>query len=132
MAGAEVLAVIGITASIIQVVECGNRVLNRIQEFRKNVAFQDIELQLPLLIKDIEGLNSPEYRDLIDDATEKALIRVLEGCRRQINALDELIQHLTPAITASKLQRTWKGIKSFGKDTKLREILGILAEYKTT
>jgi tetratricopeptide (TPR) repeat protein len=132
MSGAEVLAVIGIGASIIQVVDGCNKVLNRIEQFRKNMAFQDLELQLPLLMKDIESLNSPEYSVLIDEATEKALVRVLEGCRRQVNALDQLIQSLTPSMTASKLQRTWKGIKSFRKDTKLREILGILAEYKAT
>lgn len=132
MAGAEVIAVIGLGASIIQVVDGCNKILNRVQAFRKNMAFQDIELQLPLLMKDIENLNSPEYRELIDEATERALARVLEGCRRQISALDQLIQYLTPEITASKLQRTWKGFKSFGKDTKLREILGILSEYKAT
>ena len=86
MAGAEVIAVIGLGASIIQVVDGCNKILNRVQAFRKNMAFQDIELQLPLLMKDIENLNSPEYRELIDEATERALARVLEGCRRQISA----------------------------------------------
>ena len=132
MAGVEVLAVIGFTASIIQIVECGQRVLRRIQEYRKNTAFRDVELQLPLLMKDIESLETPEYRGIIDEATEKALIRVLEGCRRQIEALDQLIQQMTPRGTSAKLQRTLKGIKSIGKDTKLREILGILSEYKST
>jgi hypothetical protein len=132
MAGAEVIAVLGLASSVIQVVDCGKRVLDRISEFRRNMAFQDIALQIPLLINDVKTLDSPHYRQLLDTATEQALIRVLEGCLRQLNALDSLIQGMKPEKTASMLFRTWKGVRSFGKDTKLREIMGKLAEYKST
>jgi hypothetical protein len=39
---------------------------------------------------------------------------------------------MTPLEAASKFEKTWKGIRSFGKDTKLREILGALNECKST
>jgi hypothetical protein len=132
MSGAEFVALLGIGASVIQVLEACTKVLHLVQQFRNNTAFQDLALQLPLLAQALESLNTPAYRQRLDAATEKALMRVLEGCRRQLDALDGLIQSMTPTETASKLKRTWHGFRSFGKDTRLREIVGVLAEYKAT
>lgn len=39
---------------------------------------------------------------------------------------------MTPLEAASRFGKTWKGIRSFGKDIKLHEILGALTEYKST
>jgi hypothetical protein len=133
MSGVEFVALLGISASVIQVLEACTKVLRLVQQFHNNdAAFQDLALQLPLLAQTLESLNTPAYRQRLDAATEKALMRVLEGCRRQLDALDGLIRSMTPAETASKLKRTWHGFRSFGKDTRLREIVGVLAEYKAT
>ncbi|KAF7928997.1 hypothetical protein BELL_0247g00040 [Botrytis elliptica] len=132
MSGVEFIAVLGIASNVIAVVDACTKIQNRIQSYRQNAAFRDLSLQLPLLISAIESLRSSQYRDLLDPSTEKALVRVLEGCLRQLQNLEGLIKDLTPSDTASKLQKTWKGIRSFGKDTKVREIVGILAEYKST
>ncbi|TGO25588.1 hypothetical protein BPAE_0077g00360 [Botrytis paeoniae] len=132
MSGVEFIAVLGIASNVIAVVDACTKIQNRIQSYRQNTAFRDLSLQLPLLISAIESLRSPQYRGLLDSLTEKVLVRVLEGCLRQLQTLEGLIKDLTPSDTASKFQKTWKGIRSFGKDTKVREIVGILAEYKST
>lgn len=132
MSGAEFIAVLGIASNIIAVVDACAKIQDRIQSYRQNTAFRDLSLQLPLLVSVIESLKAPPYRDHLDPSTEKALIRVLDGCLRQLQSLEALIKDLTPSDAASKLQRTWKGIRSFGKDTKVREIVGILTEYKST
>ncbi|ESZ90042.1 hypothetical protein SBOR_9571 [Sclerotinia borealis F-4128] len=132
MSGVEFIAVLGIASNIIAVVDACVKIQDRIQSYRQNTAFRDLCLQLPLLVSAIESLRSPQYRDRLDPSTERALIRVLEGCLRQLQSLEGLIKDLTPSNAASKLQKTWKGIRSFGKDTKVREIVGILAEYKST
>ena len=132
MSGAEFVAVIGIAASVIQVVDSCNRVIDRLRDFRDNLQFQDVSIQLALLMTDVQRLESQDAEASLDKATKEALARVLQGYLRQLNALDELLQSMTLAETASKFRRTWKGIRSFGKDTKLRRIMGILAEYKTT
>ncbi|KAF5871433.1 putative nb-arc and tpr domain protein [Botrytis fragariae] len=132
MSGVEFIAVLGIASNVIAVVDACTKIQNRIQSYRQNTAFRDLSLQLPLLISAIESLRSSQYRGLLDSPTEKALVRVLEGCLRQLQTLEGLIKDLTPSDTASKFQKTWKGIRSFGKDTKVREIVGILAEYKST
>ncbi|KAF7944111.1 hypothetical protein EAE96_010520 [Botrytis aclada] len=132
MSGVEFIAVLGIASNVIAVVDACTKIQNRIQSYRQNTAFRDLSLQLPLLISTIESLRSPQRCGLLDSSTEKALVRVLEGCLRQLQTLEGLIKDLTPSDTASKFQKTWKGIRSFGKDTKVREIVGILAEYKST
>ncbi|TEY74896.1 hypothetical protein BOTCAL_0068g00230 [Botryotinia calthae] len=132
MSGVEFIAVLGVASNVIAVVDACTKIQNRIQSYRQNTAFRDLSVQLPLLISAIGSLRSPQYRDRLDSSTEKALVRVLEGCLRQLQTLESLIKGLTPSNTASKLQKTWKGIRSFGKDTKVREIVGILAEYKST
>jgi hypothetical protein len=131
MSGAEFFAGIGIAASIIQIVDTCSKVIDRIQDFRRDTAFRDISSQLSLLMKDIEAINSPEYKNLLDSETEEALVRVLEGCRRQLVKLDQLIQGMTPA-RSSRFGRAWKGIQSLGKDNKVQEISGILSGYKST
>ncbi|TGO07347.1 hypothetical protein BTUL_0290g00120 [Botrytis tulipae] len=132
MSGVEFIAVLGIASNVLAVVDACTKIQNRIQSYRQNTAFRDLSLQLPLLISAIESLRSPQYCGFLDSSAEKALVRVLEGCLRQLQTLEGLIKDLTPSDTASKLQKTWKGIRSFGKDTKVREIVGILAEYKST
>lgn len=132
MSGAEFVAVLGITSSVLQVVDTCSKVLERIQAFRQSVAFQDLVVQIPLLIDVIKSLDTPKYREFLDESTKQALGRVLEGCLRQLRQLEKLIQSMTPQEAASKLEKTWRGIRSFGKDTKVREILAALAEYKST
>lgn len=132
MSGAEFVAVIGIAASVIQVVDSCKRVIDRLRDFRDNLQFEDVSIQLALLMTDVQRLESQDAEASLDKATKEALARVLQGYLRQLNALDELLQSMTSAETASKFRRTWKGIRSFGKDTKLRRIMGILTEYKTT
>ena len=132
MSGAELIAVLGITSSVLQIADACSKILDRIQAFRQNLAFQDLVVQLPLLISVVRGLESSQHRELLDNSTKQALSRVLEGCLRQLRRLESLLKSMTPAEAASKFEKTWKGIRSFGKDTKLREILGALTEYKST
>lgn len=134
MSGAEFIAVIGIGSSVIQIVDSCSKILDRIKEFQQSLAFQDLVVQLPLLINVIERLDTPKHRELLDETAQQALARVLEGCLRQLRKLEKLIQFMTPPELASKFEKTWKGIRSFGfgKDTKLREIVAALGEYKST
>lgn len=132
MSGAELIAVLGITSSVVSIVDACSKILDRIQAFQQSIAFQDLLVQLPLLKNVIEGLDTPKYRELLDETAKLALARVLEGCLRQLRKLEKLIQSMTPLEAASKFEKTWKGIRSFGKDTKLREIVAALGEYKST
>ena len=132
MSGAELVAVLGITSSVLQIADACSKILDRIQAFQQNLAFHDLVVQLPLLINVVKGLDTQKYRELLDDSTKHALSRVLEGCLRQLRRLETLIQSISPHEAASKFEKTWKGIRSFGKDTKIREILGALTEYKST
>ena len=132
MSGAEFVAAIGIVASVLQVINSCNAVLERLHQFRDDSAFEHIRLQLPLLIEDLKSLNEQGSKSIPDLTTDAALIRVVEGCRRQVDELTKLLGSMTPAENASKLKKTWIGVRSFGKDAKIRGIMGVLAEYKAS
>lgn len=132
MSGAEFLAGMGIAASIIQVVECSSKIIDRLRAFRQNAVFTHLACQLSLMLKDIEVINTPECKKCLNPATEKSLELVLEEFHGQLLELYQIIQRLTPTESSSTVNRVFKGIQSFRKDTKIREISGILSDYKST
>src|ERR1700684_1706605 len=106
MSGAELIAVLGVASSVISVIDACNRILLLVRGLRDGDLFADVAFQLPLLIKVIEDLGIPENNRDLDDPTAKALKRVLDGCKRQLDALDQLITSSAPAKPSSKLRRT--------------------------
>jgi Mrp family chromosome partitioning ATPase len=138
MSGAEFVAVLGIIASAIQVAETGKNILSRIKDYRDNIsAFQHIELQLPLLIQDVEALaqSSRQHGETSTPASQvdtSALARVLTGCGRQLNKLDKLVQAVTPLPSSSRSTKAFHAVRSYGKDAKIREAMGILSQYQIT
>lgn len=131
MSGAEFIAVLGIAASAIQVIEAGTKILERVKGYRHSLsAFQHIEHQLPLFLDDVQALSKAS--DLIDEAKKPALTRVLTGCSRQLEKLDKLIQSVSPAATSSRSSNIILAFKSYGKDARVREAMGILTQYQST
>jgi hypothetical protein len=131
MSGAEFVAVLGIAASAIQVLESCAKIIDRIRQFDQAVAFDDLKRQLQLFSKDVDNLRSPNGRQGLDPTTEAVLAEVLGGCRRQLEKLDKLVQSLVPGAESSKLRRTLYGVRSVKKDKEIREILGILSTYRS-
>ncbi|KAK2749585.1 hypothetical protein FQN57_005807 [Myotisia sp. PD_48] len=74
----------------------------------------------------------PAETFLFDSTAEESLKRVLEGCRRQLDKLEQIITELTPDQNASVFKKRMKALRSLGKDKKIRDILGLLDQYKST
>ena len=129
MSGAEFIAVLGISASAIQVIQTCTKILSRIKEYRQHTPFNDLAIQLRLFTKDIEDLKSQDCRRYLNPDGEALLVQVLEGCRQQLEKLDDQILSLIPPANSSRFARTFRGIRSLRKDTKLHGLLGILSVY---
>ena len=74
---AEAVAAISLTASIIQLVDFGSKVVHRLHEFQSNInevpkVFRDIATRLPLLIDTLEQTKQADGADL-GERTAKAL-----------------------------------------------------------
>jgi hypothetical protein len=130
MSGAEFVAVLGIAASAVQVVETCNRIIGRIREYHQEVVFYDLRIQLELFSKEIDHLQSQNHRQAIDSDIEASLDAALRECRSQLERLDQLIQSLIPSPSSSKMKGFFQGIRSAKKSKKIQDILRVLDIYR--
>ena len=133
MSGVEVVAAIGLAASLSQLVDYTRKVIRCIRQSKQGSAFQDALPQLELFLHDVLKIsNFISSRKNENDEASRTFSRVLGGCCRQMIVLNDMIASVTPSNTSSSLKRTWVGIKSIGKDTKIRETMAILERYRAT
>ena len=86
---AEALAIVGLVAAIVQFIDVGTKVVLRLQEFNSRnkelpAAFQDIFVQLPLLINDLKQTKDDIEARNYDQETRKSVLTVVEGCQAHI------------------------------------------------
>ena len=133
MSGAELVAAIGLAASIAQLIDSTKKVIGRVKEYKRGNAFEDVLPQLELFLDDVSKASQRfnSYQNGDKDSS-RTFSRVLGGCNRQMTILNETITSMTPSETSSSFRRSWMGLKSFGKDVKIRETMAILDRYRAT
>src|ERR1700728_3600263 len=134
---AEAIAAVGLAASILQLVDYGNKVIVRLQDFRSSIveapkAFREILVQLPLMLDTIERTRQQAESGAFDKATQDALIRVVQGCYLQITELHKVLAKVMPEKTDSSLQRSKKALQSVGYEKTIKEISSTLRNYVQT
>jgi hypothetical protein len=128
---AEAFAIVGVVASIVQLVDFSSRVLDRVNEFHSNLdevpaSFQHIKTDLPLLATTLREIKSAICAGHVTDDTQKALGPVVEGCQTQISSLDDVLLRTLPTPGESRIQRTKKAIASLKQDGKVEKIQSAL------
>jgi hypothetical protein len=131
---AEPLAVVGVVASIVQLVDFGSRVLRRLDEFQSSLgeipeSFRHIKAELPVLLDTLQQTKEAIYAGSVRDKTTKALLPAILGCKEQIESLDNILTKMLPATTDSRLRRSTKAIWSLHQDAKVERITKILRSY---
>ncbi|KAI9687702.1 MAG: hypothetical protein M1822_001781 [Bathelium mastoideum] len=134
---AEALAAIGTAASIIQLVEFGAKLLDRLNEFHSRLdevptSFQHIKSQLPLLLELLKGTQQDIDAGVIKIETERALQPAIEGCKTQIKSLDSILDKELPSPHDSRKTKTKKAVSSVFKDAKVEKITSTLGTYIRT
>jgi len=134
---AEALAVVGVVASIVQLIDFGSKVLLRLNEFQSNAreipkTFQHVKAELPVLLDTLEQTKTAIETGSIRDETKKALLPAIDGCRTQIESLDILIMKVLPLAGDSWRERSRKMISSLRQDAKVRKIRSDLQGYIQT
>ena len=134
---AEAIAVVGIVASIVQLVDFGTRVVSRLEEFRSRLddvpeALGPIHSQLPLLLgilaKTKEGISAGS----IDHGLAEALMPNIHGCQQQIEKLDKLLVSIVPTSSDSRGNRLRKAIISLKQDSEICKIQNAIQTYVST
>lgn len=131
----EVFAVVDLVSSITAFINVSQKVVARVLEYNSIAqevpkSLQGTVLRLPLLVVVMTQIETRcgDY-DLTTDA-QRALLGVVEGCLKQIIALDGLIEEILPASTDSSVRRTARAITSVYKENNVAAILRDLRSYE--
>lgn len=78
----EALAIVGLVAAIIQFIDFGTKVVQRLEEFYSKAkeipgVFRDICIQLPLLIKDLKQTKEHIEAGNHDQETQKSVLALM-------------------------------------------------------
>jgi hypothetical protein len=131
---AEALAVVGIVANIVQLVDFSSKVLSRLNEFQSSVdevpsSFRNVKVELPLLLDTLKHINKDISAGLIADEIQKSFLPVIEACQTQIESLDVVLVKTLPAPGDSRTQRTRKAISSLSQEAKIEKIGSALRSH---
>jgi hypothetical protein len=134
---AESLAILGIIANIIQVVDFGSRVLKRLEEYHSELGdipevFRHIKNELPVLLDALRQTKIAIDAGCMQDESKKALLPAIEGCLIQIKALDDIIAKALPAPGDSWSKKGRKALGSFRYETKVEKITAVIRGYIQT
>ncbi|CAI6234983.1 unnamed protein product [Periconia digitata] len=134
---AEGLAVVGIVASIVQLVDFGSRVLGRLEEYQSQLveipeAYSHIKTELPALLDALRHTQAAIDAGNVGEDSKSALLPVVEGCKVQIQLFDELVAKTLPAPSDSWGRRSGKALKSLWYDAKVEKITLVIRGYIQT
>ncbi|KFY94925.1 hypothetical protein V498_03651 [Pseudogymnoascus sp. VKM F-4517 (FW-2822)] len=132
---AEALAIVGVVASVAQLVDFSTTVLYRLKEYQSSLgevpkSFRQISKELPLLLHTIQQIQDAIDAGFVGIETEKALLPVVEGCQEQLELLESILVKTLPKADDSSLEKGKKAISSLGQDGKVERILKNLRDEK--
>jgi N-terminal domain on NACHT_NTPase and P-loop NTPases len=131
---AEALVVVGVVASIVQLVDFGAKVLHRLNDFQSSrgeipKVFQHVKAELPILLETLDQTKVAVEKGSIKEETKKAILLVIEGCQTQITVLDNLISTSLPQQDDSWRTKTGKAILSLRQDSKVNKVTATLRTH---
>jgi hypothetical protein len=141
---AETLAIIGLVSAIVQFVDFGGTVVERLNEFSSDIhelpkTFQAIKVQLPLLIDTLNRTQRQATAGHVNDATAVALKPLIDACLNEIKVLQIVLNKTVPPLKSSSWQRRLLALKSltYDKDvdrsiTKLESHIRLLTFHQST
>ena len=141
---AEALAIVGLVSAIVQFVDFGAKIVERLNEFNSDAhevpkTFQTIEVQLPLLIDTLHRTQQQASDGHISMRTASALKPLIEACCEEITALQKILDKAIPPKESSSWRRRVQALKSLAHDddversiTKLESHIRLLAFHQST
>jgi hypothetical protein len=132
---AEALATLGLVSSIVQCIDFGTKIIERLDELQLNVdeiprTFRDLNIQLPLLRDTLTRTKAEAEVGLVDADTERAVLEVVRGCQLQVQLLDETLIKMLSAPADSPWRRGTKDFHNTGQEGDIRKIIHQLQQYQ--
>lgn len=134
---AEALAVVGLVAAIVQIIDFGSRVIGRLNEFQSDTKdvpkiLRDLKIRLPLLVNTLGQTKEQAESAPPDDETARALKSVVDGCLSQIRLLEDILTKDVPTEKDSSLRKRLKALWSLAHDKDVQKITTALEGYIQT
>jgi len=134
MSGAEALAVVGIIANILQLVDFSIDVYERAKAFGHDTnklpkAFRDVSVVLPLIKSSVEHTKSRMDEEPLDDRSCQGLMVLLKSCEEKITELKGIFVKVLPAKSASKLRYGIQAMKSIRHDKDVESLHKSLTSF---
>ena len=141
---AEAVALVGLAASIVSLVDVSAKVVSRLCDFTSNSAdipesFRSLWTRLPLLTATLQDIQSQAETGHIPDDTLNALNDVIGSTSKHVSILQIHLTKILPSEDASKLERALKALKSVAKEDqvqqafeKIHKNIAFLILYQTT
>jgi N-terminal domain on NACHT_NTPase and P-loop NTPases len=132
---AEAFAIVGLASAIVQFVDFSTKIIQRLDEFKSRVGevpqtFRDLKIQLPLLRDTLKRAKAEAEVGLIDADTQRAVLDVVEGCRLQVQRLNEILIKTLPTPADSRWRLGMKAFSSVGQERDVREIIDRIQRYQ--
>jgi hypothetical protein len=131
---AEALAVMGIIANIVQIVDFGERVISRLDDFHRSVnscprSFRQTVAEVPLLVDTLKQTEKGITAGSVPEDTVRALYPVVDGCREQLETLDALVNKALPKKDDSRGTRNMKALSSLLHESKVEKLNRSIHRY---
>ena len=128
------MAAVGFAGSIIQLIDYGSRVAKRLIDFTANVealpsAFRNVQITLPLILDILKRTRQQIDFGEINQETQTALLPLLNGCKLEVQRLEDLLAGLLPQPSDSPFRKTTKAVSSVFKEKKIEVIASALQKF---
>jgi N-terminal domain on NACHT_NTPase and P-loop NTPases len=131
---AEALAIVSLVSAIVQFVDFGTKVVERLNEFSSDIeelpkAFQATKVELPLLIDTLSRTKRQADAGYVSDATAIALKPLIDACLNEIKALQTILDKTLPPQKSSSWQRRLLALRSLAHDKDVNKIITKLESH---
>jgi folylpolyglutamate synthase/dihydropteroate synthase len=132
---AEALAVVGVIASILDLVKSTKGIIDRLNEYREVAeelpkALRHVDVELPLLSDTLQRTRASIENGAIHNTN--ALEPVIKGCQKQIESLNPVLAKLIPLKDDSIKERIRKGLSSIYHEGEVERITTNIRHYVQT
>ncbi|KAI7770102.1 hypothetical protein LZL87_013725 [Fusarium oxysporum] len=132
MSGAEAFAVLGAISAVISIVDGIKKVYEAASDKGGlPSAFRAVANRVPLVLETLQTAYDEVQAGNINDATCKAMQKVIEACGTKAKNLDTIIEEVLPEADASRMERYHKALKSLPKGSRVESLMkGILIDMQ--
>lgn len=123
---AEAVAVISLLSSIVQLVDFGTKLIDRLDEFASAtedvpLSFRSIKSQLPLAIITLRRVEEQARSGRVGDADAQALKPVIDDSLEETKTLTAFLDSAVPVGSFSTFQKRLQALKSLRYDKKVQK-----------